>query len=74
MDVKAGKSELQSAKKAQVPSSNSARRRTLGSSIIRELNAPSPYTLLVLARDTVLVCVVNEDSSFMNCTFSDGVS
>ena len=38
MDVKAGKSELhvQSAKKVQVPSSNSARRRTLGSDSTRD--------------------------------------
>ena len=36
MDVKASKSELQSAKKAQVLSSNSTRRRTLGSDSTRD--------------------------------------
>ena len=38
-------------RKAQVPSSNSARRRTLGFNVtkrLQKLNAPSPYTLLVL--------------------------
>ena len=50
MDVKAGKSELQSAKKGPSSSSNSARRRTLGSDSTRDytgVEALSPHTLLV---------------------------
>ena len=60
MDVKAGKSKLQAQRRAQVLSSNNARRQTLGSNSTRDytgvehLNAPSPYTLLVTAIASLL--------------------